>query len=103
MSLVSAKNLILELTYSISHHIPELISRLCRITIKAQNDTVRYNPVVVCCAFWVVFAATRKFETYNFNSGSLETLVSTQYSIYHHHHHHGGPKAEGGAERMKER
>lgn len=80
MSLMGAKNLLLELTYSIAHRVQELISRLCHITVKSLNNTDQYNPVVVCCALWVVFAATHKFERYNFDARSLENLVRTSWS-----------------------
>ena len=65
MSLIGAKKLILELTYSIAHRIQELLSRVCRIAIKLENNPGEHSPVVVFCALWVIFAGTRKFETHS--------------------------------------
>jgi hypothetical protein len=76
ISLQAAKNLVLELTYAVAHRIQALIKELCYRTIKSISNTDgRHNPVAVCCALWIIFTATHKFEKHNFTSRSLENLV----------------------------
>ena len=75
-TLTGAKNLVLELTYSIVHRIQELIKLLCdRVVRSIGRRDNRHNPIAICCALWIVFAATHKFEKRNFNSRSLTNLV----------------------------
>ena len=80
ISLPAAKNLVLELTYSVAHRIQALIKELCQRTIKSISNTDKsHNPVAICCALWIVFTATRKFEKYNFTAGTLKNLVRAIY------------------------
>ncbi len=78
ISLPAAKNLVLELTYSVAHRIQALIKELCQRTIKSISNTdERHNPVATFCALWMVFTVTRKFEKQNFTARSLKNLVRT--------------------------
>ncbi|KAF5672803.1 hypothetical protein FHETE_3637 [Fusarium heterosporum] len=75
MPLVDAKNLVLELAYSVAHRIQVLIKKLCHRVVKSINlvdDSL--DPVTLCCALWIVFSATHKFEKRNFNAKSLKNL-----------------------------
>ncbi|KAF5690202.1 hypothetical protein FDENT_4092 [Fusarium denticulatum] len=62
MPLVDAKNLVLELAYSIAHRVQVLIKKLCHRAAKslARLDE-SLDPVTICCALWIVFSATHKF------------------------------------------
>ncbi len=86
ISLPAAKNLVLELTYSVAHRIQALIKELCQRTIKSiSNPDERHNPVAIFCALWMVFTATRKFEKHNFTARSLKNLVrSMERSLLPH-------------------
>ncbi len=80
ISLPAAKNLVLELTYSVAHRIQALIKELCHRAIKSTTNTdEQHNPVAICCALWIVFTATHKFEKHNFTARSLKNLVRVNY------------------------
>jgi hypothetical protein len=73
----AAKNLVLELTYSVAHHVQALIQELCYRTIRSMNRADKHhNPTAICCALWIIFTATHKFEKRNFTATSLTNLVS---------------------------
>ncbi|KAH6950254.1 hypothetical protein DER45DRAFT_580271 [Fusarium avenaceum] len=75
LSLVEAKNLVLELAYSVAHRIQVLIRKLCHRAIKSINRLDEsLDPVAICCALWMVFSATHKFEKRNFQAKSLKNL-----------------------------
>ncbi len=78
ISLPDAKNLVLELTYSVAHRIQALINELCQRTIKSICTTdERHNPVAILCALWMVFTATREFARNKFTPRGLKSLVGT--------------------------
>ncbi|KAF4955594.1 hypothetical protein FGADI_4429 [Fusarium gaditjirri] len=63
LPLVDAKNLVLELAYSVAHRIQVLIKKLCYRAAKSLNHLDEsLDPVTICCALWIVFSATHKFE-----------------------------------------
>ncbi|KAH7184460.1 hypothetical protein BKA60DRAFT_284889 [Fusarium oxysporum] len=81
LPLVDAKNLVLELAYSIAHRIQVLIKKLCHRAAKSLNRLDEsLDPSTICCALWIVFSATHKFEKQNFRAKSLKSLVCTQDS-----------------------
>jgi hypothetical protein len=72
-----AKNLVLELTYSVAHRVQALIQELCYQTIRTISKADQHhNPEAICCALWIIFTATHKFEKRNFTATSLANLVS---------------------------
>ena len=80
LPLVDAKNLVLELTYSIAHRIQVLIKKLCHRAAKSLNRLDEsLDPGTICCGLWIVFSATHKFEKQNFKAKSLKSLVGTNY------------------------
>ncbi|KAF5720484.1 hypothetical protein FMUND_4306 [Fusarium mundagurra] len=73
--LVDAKNLVLELAYSIAHRVQVLIKKLCHRAAKSLDRLDEsLDPVTICCALWIVFSATHKFEKQNFRAKSLKSL-----------------------------
>ncbi|KAF5251232.1 hypothetical protein FANTH_3667 [Fusarium anthophilum] len=75
LPLVDAKNLVLELAYSIAHRIQVLIKKLCHRADRSLNGLDKsLDPGTICCALWIVFSATRKFEKHNFRAKSLKSL-----------------------------
>ncbi|KAK2684354.1 hypothetical protein QWA68_016618 [Fusarium oxysporum] len=75
LPLVDAKNLVLELAYSIAHRIQVLIKKLCHRAAKSLNRLDEsLDPSTICCALWIVFSATHKFEKQNFRAKSLKSL-----------------------------
>ncbi|EAQ84478.1 predicted protein [Chaetomium globosum CBS 148.51] len=75
IDLADAKNLVLELTYSVAHHVQVLIQELCyRAAVSMSGADKHHNPTTICCALWIVFAATHKFEKRNFAATSLANL-----------------------------
>ncbi|CAJ0549995.1 Ff.00g099250.m01.CDS01 [Fusarium sp. VM40] len=83
LSLVEAKNLVLELAYSVAHRIQVLIRKLCHRAIKSINRLDEsLDPVTICCALWMVFSATHKFEKRNFQAKSLKNLGKERGSIF---------------------
>ncbi|KAF5001613.1 hypothetical protein FGRMN_919 [Fusarium graminum] len=52
-----------------------LIKKLCHRAAKSINRTDdSSDPVTICCALWIVFSATHKFEKRNFDAKSLKNL-----------------------------
>lgn len=77
IDLSAAKNLVLELTYSVAYHVQALIQELCYRTIRSMSEVdEHHNPTTICCALWIIFTATHKFEKRNFTATSLTNLVS---------------------------
>lgn len=77
IDLPAAKNLVLELTYSVAHHVQALIQELCYRTIRSMSAADEgHDPTTICCALWIIFTATHKFEKRNFTATSLTNLVS---------------------------
>ncbi|KAH6617491.1 hypothetical protein F5144DRAFT_499039 [Chaetomium tenue] len=75
IDLADAKNLVLELTYSVAHHVQVLIQELCYRTMVSMTEADKHhNPTTICCALWIVFAAAHKFEKRNFAATSLTNL-----------------------------
>lgn len=76
IDLPTAKNLVLELTYSVAHRVQALIQELCSWSIRSiSNVGKHHNPSTICCALWIIFTATHKFEKRNFTATSLTNLV----------------------------
>ncbi|KAK4118471.1 hypothetical protein N657DRAFT_372260 [Parathielavia appendiculata] len=75
IDLLAAKNLVLELTYSVAHRVQALVQELCDQTMRSMSRADEHqNPVTLCCALWIVFTATHKFEKRNFTATSLANL-----------------------------
>ncbi|GAB1314712.1 hypothetical protein MFIFM68171_04922 [Madurella fahalii] len=75
IGLPAAKDLVLELTYSVAHRAQALIQELCYRTIRSMSKADKHhNPITICCALWIIFTATHKFEKRNFTATSLTNL-----------------------------